>query len=241
MEPLTTFIETAGIAIVGILLRLLVAVVLLAIVVAPLAAFFMAVEWARTLRDRAQGLVRDGSLLWRQGLIYAPGHTWLGAQADGSVRIGLDDIAQKALPGARVLGLARVGTDVRVGEPLATLEIGEHRLPVAAPAAGRVVAINDRVAREPGLIHRDPYRRGWIAAIAPAGRDFERWPSGERARAWLRREDHRLNAFLETELGIAAADGGEWIVPPTTMMSAAQFEALRKEFLAPTGADDRQP
>lgn len=233
MEPLTTFFETAGIAVVGILLRFLVAVVLLSIVVAPLAAIFMAIERATRLRERALGLMRDGTLLWRQGLSYSPGHTWLGAQKDGSFRIGLDDIAQKVLPGARVMRIAAVGATVRRGDPLAVLEVGGHQLPVASPTPGRVVSINDRVARDPSLLHRDPYRRGWLASIVPSSRDdLERWPSGEAAREWLRREDHRLNAFLETELGIAAADGGEWIVPPTTMMSDAQFEALRREFLS---------
>lgn len=237
MEPLTTFFETAGIAVVGILLRFLVAVVLLSIVVIPLAAMFMAIERFGRLRERALGLMRDGTLLWRRGLFYAPGHTWLGALADGSLRIGLDDIAQKVLPGARVMQLARVGAEVRTGDMLALLEVGGHRLPVAAPTGGRVVSINERLARDPRLLHKDPYRRGWIATLAPRTRDFERWPTGEQAHTWLRREDHRLNAFLETELGIAAADGGEWIVPPTTMMSDEQFEALRREFLSPKDGD----
>lgn len=237
MEPLTSFFETAGIAVVGILLRFLVAVVLLSIVVMPLAAVFMAIERFGRLRERAQGLMRDGTLMWKRGVFYAPSHTWLGALADGSVRIGLDDIAQKVLPGARVLQLAPVGTVLRRGDALATLEVGGHRLPVAAPTGGRVVSINDHVARDPKLLHSDPYRRGWIATVMPTTREFERWPTGDQARTWLRREDHRLNAFLETELGIAAADGGEWIVAPTTMMSDAQFEALQREFLSPKAED----
>jgi glycine cleavage system H protein len=233
MEPFITFAETASIAVIGILLRFLVAVALLAIVVAPLAVFFLGLERLARIRDRARGLMRDGTLLWRQGLFYAPSHTWLGAQADGSVRIGLDDIAQKALPGARVLQMAPVGTALKTGDALATLDVGGHRLTVAAPTDGTVVSTNPRVAREPRLLHLDPYRRGWIATLLPRTRDFEQWPSGEQARTWLRQEDHRLNAFLEMELGIAAADGGEWIVPPTAMMSEAQFEAMRREFLTP--------
>ncbi len=233
MEPLTSFFETAGIAVVGILLRFLVAVVLLSLIVAPLAAIFLAIDKVTRLRERARGLVREGTLVWQRGVFYAPSHTWLSALANGTVRLGLDDIAQKMLPGARVLQLAPAGSTVRRGDALATLEVGGHRLAVAAPTAGRVVSINDRLVREPALLHRDPYGRGWIAALAPATREFERWPTGDQARTWLRREDHRLNAFLETELGIAAADGGEWIVAPTTMMTDAQFEALRREFLTP--------
>lgn len=233
METFTNFAETAAIAVGGILLRLLVAVVLLAAIAVPLAAFFKTFEWGRRVLERAQGLMRDGTVLWRQGLFYAPGHTWLAALADGSVRIGLDDIAQKVLPGARVLQLAPVGGEVKKGDALAMLEVGTHRFPVASPTDGRIVAVNDRVAREPELLHRDPYRRGWLAAVAPLSRSFERLPTGEHARGWMRAEDRRLNTFLETELGIAAADGGEWIVAPATMLSDEQFEALRREFLTP--------
>jgi glycine cleavage system H protein len=194
----------------------------------------MAIERFGRIRERALGLMRDGTLLWKQGLFYSPGHTWLGALADGSLRIGLDDIAQKMLPGARVLRFAAVGTEVRQGDALATLEVGEHQFPIESPTDGRVVAINGRVASQPELLHRDPYERGWLASVAPIARAFEGLPTGEAGLAWMRREDHRLNAFLEAELGIAAADGGEWIVPPTTLMSDAQIEALRREFLSPT-------
>ena len=67
----------------------------------------------------------------------------------------------------------------------------------------------------------------------PDGREYRDFPTGEQAQSWLRREDHRLNAFLEIELGIAAADGGEWIVAPTTMMTTEQFDSLEREFLSP--------
>ena len=216
---------------VGILIRFLIAVVGLALITLPLATVFLAWQRIGRWRERAQGLMRDGALLWKRGLYYAPGHTWLGAQADGSVRIGLDDIAQKILPGARVLQFAPVGTDFRQGDALAMLEVGEHQLPIVAPTDGRVVDVNRRVAREPELLHRDPYRRGWLARVVPLSRSFERFPTGEAAGTWMHREDHRLNAFLEAELGIAAADGGEWIVPPAAMLSDEQFESLRREFL----------
>ena len=73
--------------------------------------------------------------------------------------------------------------------------------------------------------------RGWLATVRPDGREYRDFPTGEQAQSWIRREDYRLNAFLENELAIAAADGGEWIVAPTTMLTTDQFEALAREFL----------
>ena len=232
MDALKSFVETTGIAFVGIAIRLLIAVAGLFVLSLALAAVFMGWEGVRRLIERARGIMHAGTLVWRRSLYYSPAHTWLSALGDGSLRVGLDDLAQKILPGARVLQFAPIGVDVRKGDPLAMLAVGEHRFTIGAPTAGRVLAINERLGRQPELLHRDPYGRGWLAAVRPQSLEFREFPTGERARSWIRREDHRLNAFLESQLGIAAADGGEWIVAPTTMLSDEQFEALTREFLA---------
>lgn len=231
MDALKSIVETTGIAFVGVLIRLLIAVAGLFVLSLALAAVFMGWEGVRRVIERARGIMHAGTLIWRRNLYYSPAHTWLSAIADGSLRVGLDDLAQKILPGARVLQFAPVGVDVRKGDPLAMLAVGEHRFTIGAPTAGRVLAINERVGRQPELLHRDPYGRGWLATVRPQTHEYREFPTGEQARGWIRHEDHRLNAFLESQLGIAAADGGEWIVAPTTLLSDDQFAALTREFL----------
>lgn len=226
-----SFLETTGIAIVGIFLRLLIAAAALIVLSLALSAVFLGWEGMKRLVERARGIMHAGPLVWRRGLYYSPAHTWLAALTDGSLRIGIDDLAQKILPGARVLQFAPVGVSVRRGDPIAMLSVGEHRFSIGAPTSGRVLSINERLGQHPELLHRDSYGRGWLATLHPDGRDYRDFPTGEQAQAWIRREDHRLNAFLENELAIAAADGGEWIVAPTTMLTKEQFEALAREFL----------
>jgi glycine cleavage system H protein len=233
MDALQSFVETAGIAMVGIFIRLLIAVAGLVVLSLALTAVFLGWEGVRRLIERARGVMHAGALVWKRSFYYSPSHTWLSALTDGSLRVGLDDLAQKILPGARVLQFAPVGVEVGKGDPLAMLAVGDHRFTIGAPTAGRVLAINERLGRQPELLHRDPYGRGWLATVRPQGREYREFPTREHAQAWLRSEDHRLNAFLESELGIAAADGGEWIVAPTTLLSDQQFEALTREFLTP--------
>ena len=67
--------------------------------------------------------------------------------------------------------------------------------------------------------------------VAPSNDDFENLPRGEAAKTWLRNEGHRLSRFFETQLGAAAADGGEFVMPPPTMLSDEQWNALREQFL----------
>jgi hypothetical protein len=43
-----------------------------------------------------------------------------------------------------------------------------------------------------------------------------------------------LSRFFEVQLGAAAADGGEFVTPPPTMLSDEQWATLTREFLANT-------
>ncbi len=104
---------------------------------------------------------------------------------------------------------------------------------IAAPIDGTITALNLGVVQDPSLVKRENYARGWLFAMDPAD---ERWlalPRGEPARRWLATESVRLGRFLEQELGIATADGGEWIAPPPALLGPKQWKALADAFLLP--------
>jgi hypothetical protein len=61
--------------------------------------------------------------------------------------------------------------------------------------------------------------------------EWKALPVGEQARSWLRAEGERLTLFYEEQLGMAAADGGELIGSPETLLSDAQWKALTRSFL----------
>ena len=100
------------------------------------------------------------------------------------------------------------------------------------PVAGIVAAVNEAVREVPSLLHRNPYRRAWLVDVCPEGSEHTRLPRGPQARLWLAREDERLTRFLEHELGIAAADGGDVMVPPHRLLSPEQWDTVRCGFLA---------
>jgi glycine cleavage system H protein len=39
--------------------------------------------------------------------------------------------------------------------------------PVTAPISGDIVAVNDALTSEPGLLNSDPYGQGWFMKIQP--------------------------------------------------------------------------
>jgi glycine cleavage system H protein len=231
MEPLMTFGQSVLVVIVGLLLRLLIAIVGLAIVVVPLVALFSAIRYGTRLRERWQGVMHAGRLLLMRGLYYAPGHTWLKEEPSNALRVGIDDLARRLLTGVRALSVAEPGTELRRGDTLAVITLEERTARITAPIDATVVDVNDEVQRAPGLVSTDPYRMGWLALLAPLGGDHLRLPTGDAAREWLVQEDERLTRFFEMNLGAAAADGGEFVMPPPMLLKPEQWDALTREFL----------
>lgn len=231
LESALALITTVAVALVGLVARALLAVLIIALLILPLAVLIVGWEQARRLADRITGLRRVGHVFQRSGCYYTPGHLWLRPQPAGTVRVGLDDVAHRVLPDIGAVRFAEAGARLERGDPLAQIHCASGLLTLRAPVAGTLAAVNERVERQPDLLHADPYRRAWLVEMQPDDRSFERLPSGEAARRWLALEDARLTDFFERELGIAAADGGELILPPHVLLSPEQWRAVRAAFL----------
>jgi glycine cleavage system H lipoate-binding protein len=230
---MTAFIDTLttiGVFVAGLAARLGIVLVIALLLISPVLLALGAGRAFRAVKMWMEGYRSAGNLRYRGGLTYAPGHTWM--KTDGrSLKVGLDDLAQRILPWTVAVSMPRTGQEVREGEPVATLSCGDREVQVAAPTSGRIVAVNAEVMREPTLAKSENYGNGWLFAIEPITPDWQKLPAGERARSWLRAEGERLERFYEEQLGMAAADGGELIAAPDTLLSDAQWKALTRSFL----------
>jgi glycine cleavage system H lipoate-binding protein len=225
------WLSGAVIFVLGLLVRALIAALILAAIVVPIAVALYAWEWLTRAADRASGLQRVGHVRWRRGLYYTPGHLWLQRRRDDNVRIGVDDVAQRVLPEIAAVTLPQEGAAVSKGDALGSIRCFDGTVVLRAPVTGIVQAVNRRLLRAPSLLHRDPYRRAWLVEMRPKDTKYQELPAGDRARTWLATEDQRLTEFLEHQLGVAAADGGELMVPPQRLLSPEQWDAVRKGFL----------
>ncbi|OIO55212.1 MAG: glycine cleavage system protein H [Alphaproteobacteria bacterium CG_4_10_14_0_2_um_filter_63_37] len=92
---------------------------------------------------------------------------WVRREGDGTVTIGMTDLSQ-AIAG-RILHcrIRKVGTLRELGRPAATLESGKWAGPVPNPLTGTIVARNEVVLNDPGLLNRDPVGEGWIVRMQP--------------------------------------------------------------------------
>lgn len=147
------------------------------------------------------------------------------------VRLGFDDLGQKVLSHITALTLPAPGTKLKEGQTLTQVACGDRHASIPAPVAGTVVALNDAVIRNPQLVHRDPYRRGWLLALKPENTAYIRLPWGDAARTWLREESGRLSRFMEQQLQLHAADGGELTGPGASFLDANQWRDMVRDFL----------
>jgi glycine cleavage system H lipoate-binding protein len=230
MTALTDTLTTIGIFLVGLAARLGIVLAIALAIIAPVVVALGIGRAFRAARMWAAGYRSAGNLRFRGGLAYAPGHTWMKEEGK-FLKVGIDDLAQSILPWTVAVDLPRTGQEVKEGEPVATLSCGDRKVQIAAPVTGRVVSVNPEVLREPTLAKSENYGAGWLFAIEPEGQGWRSLPVGEVARNWLRAEGERLSSFFETQLGIAAADGGELIGSPDTLLTDAQWKALSRTFL----------
>jgi glycine cleavage system H protein len=229
VEQLIGWLTPVLIFLVGLTVRALLLVGVMIVVGIPIVAALFGWQGVTWLADRALGLRKVGHLRFLETAYYTPAHLWLQERGE-AIRLGLDDVAQKVLPEIRAVALREAGTEVTKGEPIGEISCPEGVITIKAPVNGIIAVVNDRVIRQPVLLHRDPYR-AWLMEVRPKADGYTQWPSADRAREWLAEEDRRLTDFFEHQLGIATADGGELLMPAHKALTPQQWDTIRKSFL----------
>ncbi len=94
-------------------------------------------------------------------------HAWARLEADGTVTIGITDVAQHLAKGIVNATPKEVGRAVQKGKSVGTLESGKWVGPVTSPVTGEIVAVNETMKAKPSLINSDPYGEGWFVRVKP--------------------------------------------------------------------------
>jgi glycine cleavage system H protein len=94
-------------------------------------------------------------------LKYTQDHEWL--RLDGDVAtVGITPFAQKQLGDLVFVELPSVGASFDMGAVAATVESVKAASEVYAPVGGEIVAVNDKLTAEPGLVNAAPTGDGWL-------------------------------------------------------------------------------
>jgi glycine cleavage system H protein len=94
-------------------------------------------------------------------LKYTKDHEWL--RLDGDVAtVGITPYAQEQLGDLVFVELPAAGTKVNKGGVAATVESVKAASEVYAPVGGEIIAVNDKLTNEPGLVNAEPTGNGWL-------------------------------------------------------------------------------
>ena len=102
-------------------------------------------------------------------LKFTKDHEWLRLD-DGIATIGITSYAQEKLGDLVFVELPSIGAKFEMGAAAAVVESVKAASEVYAPVSGEIVAINDRLVSEPGLVNSEPTGEGWLFKLKISNR-----------------------------------------------------------------------
>jgi glycine cleavage system H protein len=95
---------------------------------------------------------------------YTKEHEWI--KADGATgTIGITDYAQHELGDVVFVELPKVGTQLKAGQSLGTIESVKAVSEIFTPVSGEVTETNPALADAPEKINSDPHGSAWLIKI----------------------------------------------------------------------------
>jgi glycine cleavage system H protein len=116
---------------------------------------------------------------------YTRDHEWIRLEGD-TATIGISEYAQEQLGDIVFVELPAVGKKLAKGEEAAVVESVKAASEIYAPVAGEVIAVNDALADQPGVVNTHPEGAGWFLKLKVADKaDFDALMDGEAYSAFL--------------------------------------------------------
>lgn len=100
-----------------------------------------------------------------QTLKFAESHEWVRDNEDGTITLGISNIAQQLLGDVVFVELPEVGDETEAGEAFSLVESVKAASDIYAPVTGEIVEVNEDLDDSPELVNEAPYEGGWIAKI----------------------------------------------------------------------------
>jgi glycine cleavage system H lipoate-binding protein len=170
-----------------------------------------------------------------------PTFTWTRIRRNGEIFLGIHPLLTSLLGLDYSLELLPDDAAVEKGEPLLKIRSGKRELQIDSPVGGVVVEGNTDFSPLPGWEGSTMRGGSWVYRIEPAGKWTENplWLEGEDASAWAHLQYRKIRDFLfgteiHSEVGFAAADGGEIPAGVMTQLDDADWGAFQASFLHST-------
>jgi glycine cleavage system H protein len=95
---------------------------------------------------------------------YAKTHEWVRRDGAEAV-VGISDFAQDKLSDVVFTDLPAVGKELKKETPFMVIESVKAAEDVFAPVSGTVVSRNEKLAKSPELVNKEPFGEGWLVRV----------------------------------------------------------------------------
>jgi glycine cleavage system H protein len=97
-------------------------------------------------------------------LKYTKDHEWVKVEGNEAI-IGITDFAQGQLGDIVFIEIETEGESLEMEEVFGTIEAVKTVSDMFMPVAGKVIAVNDKLADTPEIVNKEPYGEGWMIRI----------------------------------------------------------------------------
>jgi len=176
-------------------------------------------QYARFAVLPASGNVSAPGLNYSEDCYYHRGHTWLQPAEDGTVNVGLDELAQHLVGDPDSLRMPEIGQEVELNQVAWRMTKNKKEIQVRAPIEGTIVAVGG------------PHQ-GWYLKIRPRldlddPATLRHLLRGPEVHGWLARELERLQLQLRAPNSPPAlADGGVLLPDLMNIVPDADWDAV---------------
>jgi len=98
---------------------------------------------------------------------YTKEHEWIDLEGT-QAKIGITEHAQGELGDVVFVELPAVGTQLKKGDNLGTVESVKAVSDIYAPLSGKVIEVNTKIESAPETINQDPHGEGWLVVLEVA-------------------------------------------------------------------------
>jgi len=99
--------------------------------------------------------------------LYSKDHQWILTE-NNLATVGVSDFAQEELGEIAFVELPAIGTRVKSGQAVCSIDSLKSTSEIYAPVSGKIVRVNERLSSDEkacGLINTDPLGEGWLFVV----------------------------------------------------------------------------
>lgn len=170
----------------------------------------------------ATGHANSLGLDYSKHQLYHRGHTWVEPAEDGTVTIGLDELAMHLVGRPEWVNMPEVGDELELNQTAWRMKKNGHEIEVRAPIEGMVAAVGGP-------------DEGWYLKVRPRldvheGTTLRHLLRGPEVHGWIARELERLQLQLRApNAPPALADGGVLLADLMNALPQADWDGVLAE------------